>query len=260
MTRVSRHSQPAGRGRPSKSTGALFREILPLPPAGLTLTELHGLKALEELQDLLDVLDGSLDFAEPCAARTSLISRASLFQAPTAVLVDEVASECLAAAQRGDLQAYRDGLVGWLSKLRIYALIGMELTSPAVRPRAEQWTAARSAAAASRARIKNRWTKRRSRVSAPKESVPTQALAKAERSLMAFYERVLLQRATADLPGADWELAIKESTDALISELGSRDVTPGFVSGLLRALQKQPGSWPELPTSAAVRKRIQRLR
>jgi hypothetical protein len=87
------------------------------------------------------------------------------------------------------------------------------------------------------------------------------AESESEQLLMAFWERVLLERLTADVPGADWEAVIREGQDALIRELGAQDVTPAFVSELLAELRRRfPGQWPAMLTAAAVKKRIQRLR
>jgi hypothetical protein len=261
----AKRSRSSPRGRRPKTTRDVLRATPSLPYSGLTVAELRVVQELENLQSLLDVLDGPQEPAEHGAPETVLIAQANRLRTEMRSLVDEIATESLDAGQRADLAAYRESLVAWLARLAVVARIGTELTSPDVRARIDQWATVRLSALAAGPLSKNRWTKRRSRHERSPDGTttrppPNQMLARAERSLTEFHARTLLERATTDLPGLDWDITLRRQVDDLIRELSAQDVTPSFVSGLLAALQHRPDKWPPVPTSAAVRKRMQRFR
>jgi hypothetical protein len=248
LTPSARDSQSSRRGRRSKSAREVFRGIPPLPSAGLTSAELRIVKHLEDLLD--ELRENSSDKPRSMITITA--------QENVRRLIETNAQESLSVAQRADLVAYREWLADCLFRLAIYAHIGMELATPAVCARVEQWASVRRAAAAAGPVSKNRWSKRRSR-RADRAALPNE-MAEAERAMLKFSERILSEREANDLPGADWAAAIAKETDALVAELSGCDVTARFISGLLEGLRRLSGQWPTLPSAGAVKKRVQRLR
>jgi hypothetical protein len=235
------------RGRPLKP-------LPTLPPAGMTLPELQTVERLQSLYDVVQALR-----QDPPDEPTSDIPGRT-YRAQARAWVEAAAEKHLQGHQRAAFRDYKERLESWLTVLMVYAEIGCELDAhPKIRGRVAQWATVRDALAVAPARTKNRWTKRRSRAATYPLGAPPDLLRFAAESLDAFRRRVLLERETDELPGANWETALLGGIDAIIAELAAQPVPPRFVSGLLADIQALPGC-PRLPSPATVKKRLQRLR
>jgi hypothetical protein len=158
--------------------------------------------------------------------------------------------------QPARLAAFHGWLAGRLARLVAYAYIGWALAGPAVRPRVELWAEVLAMAHAAPHRSKHRWIKRRKRGAGDAARLGRVA----EGGVMTLTEQHLREAAEEDLPWLDWDQVLTDDVNDLIDQLAAQNIAPAFVSRLLRELQRQPGQWPEFPSPAAVKKRIQRLR
>jgi hypothetical protein len=213
------------------------------------------LRAVDRLQTLWDVVQ-DLQCAPEARVAGDLSTR---FKALAHAWVESAAAAHLHGPERRDFGRYRERFESWLAVLAVYVSIGVELkTDPALRERLDRWEAIHVAVAATPARTKNRLTKRQSRPTAQPGGV-AEFVRASSRLFDTLRERMLLERETNEVPGANWESALRGGADAIIDELAKLPVPARFVTSLLTGLQALPGC-SRLPSPATVRKRLQRRR
>jgi hypothetical protein len=239
--------------------GTRGRRLTPLPalpPGGLTLPELRIVARLQTLYEEVQRLRRPSNEPDPDGPGLSVVNE---YRAQARAWVEAAAEKHLRGPQRSALRAYKDQLESWLTVLILYVVIGGELARPELRGRVAQWATVKDALAKAPARTKNRWIKRRSRPATCPPGAHLYQLRTAAEVMDDVTRCLLLERETDELSGANWATALDGAVDALIEDLGALRVPPRFILCLLADLQILPGC-PRLPTEAAVKKRLQRLR